>query len=211
MTLTAFLHDLFTIGKVTITPTPEQFGRRDIVEASEVLGQRYEEDAQEMPGRVPDFLPEAALWAAQYLYRGAQLTLLRDLDEEAVVKLLPPYPEKKSAEAIYSIDLSFRYLPDLFNLARGLAPADVLVKTLRETAENWPFSSIGINVSNLNTDHIYENTSLRQAYVDRIIAAKDQRRMQEDRWQQSVYEALGEHAGVLWPELKKLPQTNQNE
>lgn len=210
MTLTAFLHDLFTEGKVVVAPTTAQFERNDLVHALDILDRRYTEDVQEMPGRAPDFLPEAALWAGQYVYRAAQLTLLRDLDEAAVVKLLAPYPGIPVAEAIYSIDLSFRYLPDLFNLARGLAPGDILVKTLRETAEKWPFSSIGIEVKDLNTDVIYKNPSLRQAYTDRIIAAKDQRRMQEDRWQQSVYEALGDHAGLLWPELKKLPQTNQN-
>src|SRR6185503_3456988 len=104
---------------------------------------------------------EAAIWAASFLYRAVQLTMLRDLGEEVINKLLTPFNGPVSPESILSVDISFRYLPNVLNLAKGLAPEDVLVKRLQEATIQWPFSSVGMKVEgNMNIDAIMNNTCL---------------------------------------------------
>ena len=44
---------------------------------------------------------------------------------------------------MYFVDLTFRYLPDLLQLAKGLAPGDALVAQLKATARQWPLSLVG--------------------------------------------------------------------
>lgn len=158
---------------------------------------------------VPLFHGEAALWAANYLYRSVQLVMLRNLDEAAVQGLLMPFPGTVSPEAVLSVDLSFRYLPNLLVLAKGLAPEDVLVKRLQETALQWPFSSVGMNVEGaMELEVIMSNACLRRAYIDRIIEAKDEKRCNNSLVNEYLKEALGDHSAILWPgwepELKEL-------
>ncbi len=202
MTLPAFLQGLWTQGQVMVAPKIGTFTKADQVRAVAILEQYYTEDAQEMPGHVPDFSPEPALWATSFLYQATQLVLLRDLDEEVINQQLTPYPTEITPEVIYSVDLTFRFLPDLFDLARGLAPDDALVKKLRDTAIQWPFSSVGMaSGANFNTDTIYNHPSLRQAYIDRIVKAKDDQRLTDVRWRELVDQALGNHRLTFWPEL----------
>jgi hypothetical protein len=128
---------------------------------------------------------------------------LRDLGEEAVNGLLTPYNDVISPEAILSVDLSFRYLPNLMGLAKGLAPEDVLVKRLREAAVQWPFSSVGMKMDEeLNIDVIMNNTCVRRAYIDRIITARDIKRCNNTQVNEYIQEALGDHRHVLWPGYK---------
>ncbi|MBO9199332.1 MULTISPECIES: hypothetical protein [Niastella] len=56
------------------------------------------------------------IWAAIYLYRAVQLTVLRDLDEDAVTGLLTPFNGDVTPETILSVDISFRHLPNLLEL-----------------------------------------------------------------------------------------------
>ncbi len=134
------------------------FTEEDIQAATKRLHEYYDRQVQELTGMVPSFHGNAAVWAAGFLYRAVQLVMLRDLGEEVVNDLLTPYEGHVIPETILSVDLSFRYIPNLMGLAKGLAPEDVLVKRLQDAARQWPFSSVGMKVEGeMNIDVIINN------------------------------------------------------
>jgi hypothetical protein len=214
MELTNFIAGLINDGKVKVVPQLQAFEGEDLRLATVHLQQYYEDDIQEMPSVAPSFDTAAALWAARYLYTAVQFILLRNLDEMTMQEHLLPYTGEQTAAAMYSADLTLRYLPDLFDLAKGLSPNDPLVKQMKETAQLWPFSSAGIPiaenslgedlVATLATDLsiIFSHTSLKQAYIDRIIAAKDLHKCRQADCYPLVLEALGAYATNLWPQFE---------
>ena len=205
MKLADFLRDLLERGKVTVAGRIGSFADDDLRAAETLLRHYYEEDVLDMPGTAPAFLPEAALWGARYFYHAVQLAVLRDLGEEVVRGYLQDYPGPRTPEAVYSVDLTFRYLPDLLRLARGLAPDDVLVAALQRTALDWPFSSVGGETAgDVAPGVILAHPSLRTAYVDRIIREKDAGRLAAPELPGHVRAALGGHAARWWPEFESL-------
>jgi hypothetical protein len=147
----------------------------------------------------------AGAWAIEYLYRAIQLAMLRELSDEEVHKNLIDFPGAVNAEAIYTVDLAFRYLPSLLRLAAGLAPDDVLVIKMKEMAARWPFSSVGLKLSEFGeTRMILKHPSLRIAYIDRIIDTKDAARINSANMTELVAEALGDHATTFWPEFENM-------
>lgn len=203
MELTNFIAGLINEGKVKVVPQMLTFTAEDLRLARVHLRQYYEDDAQEMPAQVPAFDPEAACWAAAYLYRAVQFILLRELDETTMQQHLLPYPGAHSPAAIYSADLTLRYLPDLFDLAKGLSPHDPLVKQMKETAAAWPFSAAAIHldaVPDIRT--LMGDASLKQAYIDRIIHAKDLHKCSVPECYPLVQEALGSYSDTFWPQFE---------
>lgn len=203
MNLVHFISDLREKGSVTVAGRITSFDESDLQQSLTALHLIYEQDTLHMPFRAPGFCAEAALWAAAYLYRAVQVALMRDLDNETVENLLAPYPGKITPEAVYSADLALRHLPALMMLARGLAPGDVLVQRLQQTAREWPFSTAGMDVAGEGEtviSVILEHPSLKNAYIDRIIEARDAKRINHPAITEGVREALGQHAGLLWPE-----------
>jgi hypothetical protein len=200
MKLSVFFQTLLEAGRVQVLAPPSPIRSEDQEATLELLGRFYIGDSVEMAYRPPDFCPPAALWAAEYFYRAVHLTVLRDLDETAIRKWLRPYPADTDPEVVYSVDLAFRYLPGLFGLAKGLAPRDLLVEMLRETAVEWGFSTVGMDL-NAEPDltHILAHPALRAAYVDRIIRHKDAKRAADPRVAPLVREAMGGFAESIWP------------
>ena len=202
MQLSTFLTTLFTEGKVVATGELSGFEPDDLQAAEKVLRQFYEEDALEMPSQAPAFHPEAALCAAQYMYNAVQLIVHRDLDAEAVEKHLPALPEPASPDVIYSVDLTLRYLPELFGLAKGLSPLDIVVSKLKETATYWRFSSVGVELEGeYALENILGHVSLKYAYADRILAKKDKNRARHPQAKELIAAVLGDYAAEIWPEL----------
>jgi hypothetical protein len=205
MKLAHFIRTLLLNGKVFVTGHIEAFEQKDTDEARDVLKNYYDEDLLEMPYKAPVFSEEAALWAAEYIYKAVQLTVLRDAGEEVIKDQLKAYPGQINPPAIYSGDLMLRYLPQLFQLAKGLAPHDILVRELRKTALQWPFSSVGIELGQMVIDDsLFENLSLRYAYIDRIIHEKDTQRIKNPLVVNYIHEVAGGHLSVFWPGFENL-------
>jgi hypothetical protein len=203
MQLSQFIEDLVTKGVVTVSPEVTPFDAQDLQQAETALLQHYPNDSLNMPGTPPAFNSEAGVWAANYLYRAIQLTLLRNLDEAAVRGLLTPFNGEVTPAAVYSADLSLRYLPTVLELAKGLSPNDVLVVLMKQTATDWPYSSVGMELENgVDIDAIMNDASLKYSYIDRIIEARDTNRCNNTQVNDLVAEALGNHAGALWPQYK---------
>lgn len=209
MQLEQFIQDIIQQGKVIVAGQVIPFTQEDTQQTTQHLRAYYDHQLSELTGRVPAFQPEAAVWAAMYLYRAVQLTVLRELGDDAVNGLLTPFTGTVSPESILSVDLSFRNLPNLLGLARGLAPEDALVKQLQAAAIQWPFSSVGMKVAGeMNVDVIMSDACLRRAYIDRIIEARDKSRCKNELVNEYIKEALGDHGQLLWPgwepQLKEL-------
>jgi hypothetical protein len=203
MQLSNFIEELIQKGIVTVAAEVIPFEPQDVRNTETALLQYHANDSLNMPGTAPAFDAAAALWAANYLYRAIQLTMLRNLDEDAVRGLLTPFQGQVTSEAVYSADLSLRYLPALLDLAKGLSPNDVLVVLLKQTAKDWPYSSVGMELADdIDINAIMNDSSLKYSYIDRIIEARDNNRCKGSQVNELVAEALGHHAGALWPQHK---------
>jgi hypothetical protein len=199
MEFSAFINGLIQEGKVSIESTLSPIEPADLEVTKQLLLDFYNEDRLEMPYEVPAWSEKAALWAAKYFYQATQFTIVRDADIEAIEETLNPFPSEIRAEEIYSADLVLRHLPELYDLTKGLAPADKLVKNLLVQAICWPFSSVGIKLEGeINDKVILANASLRQTYIDRIIYKKDISRVNKGT-ETYLLETAGEYLSTFWP------------
>lgn len=199
MSLLSFIQDLLTTGIVTVHLENVSPPAEDIAKSVELIHQYYKQDILEVPGEAPAFSSNAAAWAAKYFYAAVWLTINRDAGEEIISKELMPFEHEISPPEIYSADLILRHLPALFELAKGLAPADILVQKLKETAACWPFSSVGIALDEIkNEEIILQHQGLACMYADRIIQQKDKTRINPFTTA-LIYEATGEHLDIFWP------------
>ncbi len=205
MELSNFIQQLLSQGTVSVQSGIIAFEPADETATIKILQHYYSEDILEMPETAPAFNEAAALWAAKYFYTAVQLTVLRDEGETVVNEKLQPFTEAITADVIYSADLILRYLPALLQLAKGLSPADILVKVLEQTAGEWPFCSAGIETATVkNEDIIFTHPSLAITYTDRLIAAKDIKRISGKELQEHILSAAGLHLNTFWPQAATL-------
>jgi hypothetical protein len=174
------LENLLASGELTM-PHPLIDARLDRVRAATIL-ECFERDyRQEMPGTPPAFDRQAALWAAELFLRACQFHAHRDVDRELMLAALAAeLPAGRKAATHYAVDLVFRFLPDLLRLVNATNPRDALAAILKQWAQQWPLSSVGIK--GLETDPfelepILGDSCLRIVYVDRIVATQDATRV----------------------------------
>lgn len=201
MELSAFIQDLITSGEVSITGSIKSFSEDDIDASAKLLQQLYRDAAMDCPAPVPAYNEATAIAAAKFLYIAVQLTVLREEGEDSIRQHLR-LPVAENADEVFSADLLLQYLPQLFSLAEGLAPSDLLVAKLRQTAEEWPLSSIGIKLENpANLDLLLNHSALKQLYVDRIIQHKDKSRTSPQEIKESILSTTGEYSTKFWPDF----------
>jgi hypothetical protein len=103
----------------------------------------------------------------------------------------------------YSVDLVFQFLPDLTKLAGHVMAGDPLVEHLRNWANQWPLSSVGMNdVSPESLCGVAEHVGLLQYYVDRVIARRDVARLADPLVRSAARQALSMY-GSLMPEISE--------
>lgn len=162
--------------------------------ATQVLDEFEENNRERLPGTAPPFLSDVGIWAAVKFYRACQFLVYRDVSPQAVeTELSVACPISGTAASLhYSVDLTWRFLPDLLKLARGISPDDPLVICLQRWAVEWPMSSVGVpNVTNVDVSAFIQDPCLRSEYVDRIMARRDLNRLQDLRVRDAVREAVG--------------------
>ena len=153
---------------------------------------------QELGGVAPDLNEAAAEWAAVRLYRGCQALVCREMPPAEMQKMLrEPCREPASVAVDYSVDLVFRFLPDLVALARRVSCDDPLVEELLALGRAWPLSSVGIEgVGAVDATRLRAHPGVWQLYIDRILATGDVTRLNDEAVRIAVGAALG-----AFPEL----------
>ena len=120
-----------------------------------------------------------------------------------------PVPAAAPASLHYSVDLSFRFLPDLLRLARSEAEGDPLLRHIRQWAAAWPLSSVGIPDLELGSiEPIVEHPCLLSIYCDRIIALRDRSRLGDSRVDGALAQAvgaMGEEIDDPWLKSRRIP------
>jgi hypothetical protein len=226
-----FLTNLFEQGRARVGPVAP-IDDEEIAAAARVLADYEAIDRRQAPGEAPAFVPQAAAWAGLQFYRACQLVVFRAHGEEDVRRELDrPYEGQRDAAEHYSVDLVFRYLPDLYRLASTGAEHDPLLEFLRGWARDWPLSSVGMagvtalaaketagaepqgeskplrtRPPALDVSAVIEDPSLRILYVDRIVATADVSRLDDARVVEQVRAVLGVHpalAATIHPALRK--------
>lgn len=190
-----FLSGLLEDGRLEV-PSMERLGSDDLA----ALGPALAPYEAVMRGNAPDGAPpwdeQAGAWAAAMFYRACQFAVHRDLDERAIRHQLSADGPRPTPSAHYSVDLCFRYLPQLLRFARSAAEADPLVEQLATWARQWPLSSVGaerIDAASLRIDGLLDSPVLLQIYVDRIVLAGDHARLSPPAVHEALNKAVGAH------------------
>ena len=203
-----FANDLFFSGIIALPQKIQVPVEHEKTTVAEFLKDLHRQDAENVPATAPSFCAEAAVWGLSWLYSAIQLTVIRHLPEEGISEYLVPYTGAMEPSAIYSADISLRYLPQVSALIKKLAPNDKLLDFTDSVAAQWPFSSVGMELKTQpDLSAIIKHAALRQAYVDRIIAEKDLARVVDADINLLVSESLGMHQNLLWPEFKQISLT----
>ena len=203
----AFFSALFESGQVVVPPV-EPLAADDLAALEAALAP-YEAAARlEAPGGAPAWDPPSGSWAAAMFYRACQFTVYRDLDAAAIAHQLSGDGPAPTPEAHYSVDLCFRFLPDLLRMARSAAEEDPLVGQLQQWATDWPLSSVGaerLDASGLRLEAIKSCPPLLQMYVDRIAAAGDKPRLEDETVRSALLQAVGAHSEIVDEALLAVP------
>jgi hypothetical protein len=199
VSLPTFLQSLFDHGHVRV-PQPDRVETAEDVKSAAALLADFEPSWRlEFPGDAPVFFPPAALWAARMMYRAAQGAVFRDVPLETLKNgLSAACPACSDAASLhYSVDLVFRFLPEVATLARRASSDDPLLEIVLSFANRWPLSSVGMKgVQPESLDAIASHAGLLQLYVDRILARDDFSRLTDDRVRAAAQRAIG-----AYPEL----------
>jgi hypothetical protein len=216
VTLSQFLERLFEDGRVTVS-APEPLPADELRAAEDTLPALEAVYRLDLPGEAPPLAMAAARWAAVSLFHACQFVAFRHVGEEMIAAALgaplhktdglgsPSYdrdamesPSYHAAALHYSVDLTFRFLPDLMRLARSDAENDPLLGYLRQWAVDWPLSSVGLpDVSPRSIEPIINHPCLLGIYRDRIIARKDRSRRGDPRIDEAIAQAVGEGEAAL--------------
>jgi hypothetical protein len=207
--LAEFLNQLFQSGRIQlVTARPLA-----VAETAAIDRLKHEECSwrSDFPGAAPPFSLEAGYWAAGIFYRLAQFFSARDLPAETIHRdLSSPCPvDGADLSAIYSVDLTFRYLPDLYRLAAARASADPLVAELRQLADTWPLSSVGIPAGECrpeNVRHFLGQREFETLYVDRILDARQFRLLTDPRLHALAEANCGAHFAEIREPLQQFPR-----
>lgn len=203
--LAEFLAELFRSSRVHVSAL-EAFTSDERQNAVQVLTEFEATFRAHLPQTPPPLCKATALWAAERFYRACQCLIFRDLSAEAIAaELTAAIPAIATpTSTAYSVDLTWRFVPDLLKLAGGLSSDDPLISQLRQWAIEWPLSSVGVpQLGEVNVASFMDDPCLRAMYVDRIIVHRDVSRLKDDRVRDAVREALGAFP-ELAPEISAL-------
>ena len=151
-----FLTQLWETGRVRVP----DLGLTHIPKAEREPGwarlqQLARSDRKNLPGTPPQLARPAAEWAAVMTYRACSFLVHRSHAAHDMQKALSlPCPQSPNPDSCYSVDLTFRFLPDLHRMAVAISPSDPLTKIVTDWARDWPLSSVGIDFSAADSENL---------------------------------------------------------
>jgi len=203
MRVAQFLSDLFETGRVSVFIDLPAELEQDI---DELLVNAEKVAAANLAGSSPGLDLASARWAAKMFYGACHFLVCRDINAETIEAFFQQTcPEPHSPPTDYSVDLVFRYLPDLVGMVRAIASGDPLLKPLLKLGSEWPLSSVGISgIDAVDVTAFIGHPALRQLYVDRIIVCADVSRLGDASIDFAVKEAVGDYSELSEPISKHL-------
>ena len=195
-----FLTQLFDTGTVTVAPALLPIPEHEQAAGVQIIRSRFEVLSLDYPADMPDFDADAALWAGQWVYYAVHLMVIRDAGEAEITRLMPPYSAAPSPSAVISADVCLSYLPEILHAAKGFAPGDILVTTLKTTARSWPFSAAGLALEGLPDIRIFSgHPALMQIYTDRLIQYRQRERLRDPLLAPWLQHITGNYSEILTP------------
>ena len=195
--LTEFLESLFDNGRVKVV-APDELESEDRQGAQKILKTSEAIWRLDQPAGLPEFDIDAALWAAEVLFRAAQFQVFRDVDPGVIlVAFGQPGPDVDSPSAHYSVDLCFQFIGEVLRQSTLASSEDPLNEGIVRVLKSWPLSTIGVkDVEPPERGVAFLDRPLWRMFVDRAIATDDQRLLNDPQIQKSVAVAVG-----AFPEL----------
>ncbi len=151
---------------------------------------------KQLPSTPPPLDISSAIWAVQQFYRASQLMVHRELGEEFIQSGLETEPPEApmpsidsaflaSASIHYSVDLFFRFLPDIQRLAIAACSSDPLLMQMDAWAKRWPLSAARMQnqtVDQEKLEPILVNRCLRTMYIERVLDRNPFSQVEMERW-----------------------------
>lgn len=193
-----FFEQLFRDGRVRVSGVEEASAGEIALVVQRVVDLEAEY-RQHLPGIPPVVDVSSIEWSVTAFYRAAQLAVFRHLGPEEVTKLarMGDFNGPASASTVFSVDLVFRFLPDLGRIVHSINPDDPLQTLLCDWGRLWPLSSVGMpGLGQMDIEPILSDVCLSTLYADRILAFGDTGRLNDSRMVDIVKGFLG-----AYPEL----------
>lgn len=152
------------------------------------------------PRTPPPLCAAAALWALQVFAWGGYTALDRNQERTTLPdELSQSRPDATLLENHWSVDVVFRFLPELCRRAQRIAPEDALHATLQTLAADWPMSTVGMPVewSAESLRRVMSDRSLCRILVDRVAARADRRLAADETVQKMLRNDAGAYAEML--------------
>jgi hypothetical protein len=139
--LADFLHRLLEQGSVILRERPVM-DRSEHSDAAAWLQSIYMDYRLDVAGPLLPFDAAMALNAAECCRSACWFLVDRSAPPAEVEKLVTMPDATGSAAQHLSVDLIFRFLPQLHNRARAIEPDDVLTRALVKLCRLWPLSGV---------------------------------------------------------------------
>ena len=157
----------------------------------------------QLAGEAPTFDSGAASWASQSFYRACQRLMNHELNDETDHHKFPDLDfDTAVPRSHYSVDIVFRFLPDLLKFVKAREETDPLLVRIADWCSQWPLSSVGManldDAMDVDITGFAGDPTLMQLYADRIIRHVDLSRIDHPKVRTAVDASIGEH-----PELAR--------
>jgi hypothetical protein len=155
-----------------------------------------------VPGEPPKFAVTAAEVASRLLFSMCHAVVYRETEVDDLKRMVIDAKFPKGDVAVndlslhYSVDLLFRFMPQVIERAKRISQSDELIPLLLDVLKPWPLSSIGVSelspaVPCPSLQVIQSDRSLWQMYIDRVMAFNDVGRLQNPQIRAAVVAAIG--------------------
>lgn len=177
----------------------------------EYLKSSFEVERLAYPYQVPEFDPEAALWAAKLVYFACQFLLYRETADRDLKHYFFHFPKERTPAAMLSADLTLRILPDLMDELRDIDSQDNLVSLLEEIVACWPYSAVRslLAPESMEFDVLVASSCLHQLTMDRIIENKKMNWAARPEFYNEIKAGLGWYIPQFWKEFNLIQLDEQ--
>ncbi len=168
------------------------------------LQEIYELETLTFQFEVPDFNSDVALWAAEFMYVSAQLIIYRENHSNELQDILPNEEFVVTPSTLMSVDICFRFIPDLLKELKLIDGEDKLIPILESKLQKWYYSAVNseVEIENKDWDVVIQSPCLTQLYINRIIKFKNRKLAKIPNVNSKISARIGIYDQEFWPDFK---------